>query len=97
MDFKLEIQKLQEKIALLADVKNIIKNESRISQSVELLELVHNRVTELSCPEKNPCKNLFLRCLEYPIDIHWDTKMLLQRKVQLGKELKSEFSDLLLT
>lgn len=55
-NFKLEIQKLQEKIALLAEVKNIIKNESRINQSVELLEHINRRVTELSCPERNPGK-----------------------------------------
>lgn len=52
-DFKLEIHKIQEKISLLADVKNIIKNESKINQSVELLELIHNRITEMSNPEKN--------------------------------------------
>jgi hypothetical protein len=49
VDFKEEIQKVNEKITLLAEIKNIIKNEC--NQSIEVLESLHNRILELSSPE----------------------------------------------
>lgn len=52
-DFRLEIHKLKEKIKLLVDVKNVIENESNIKQSVELLELIQGRVTNLGTTDNN--------------------------------------------
>lgn len=52
-DFRLEIHKLKEKIKLLVDVKNVIENENNIKQSVELLELIQGRVTNLGTTDNN--------------------------------------------
>lgn len=79
----------------MAEVKNIIKNESRINQSVELLEHINRRVTELSCPERNPGKHHLVPSLVYLIDLHWDTKNLLSSKVEVAKELKADFQSIL--
>lgn len=53
VDFTFEIHKIREKIKLMVDIKNAIDNESRMKQSVEMLESIMNRITDLANTDTN--------------------------------------------
>ena len=53
VDFHYEINKVKEKIKLIVDVKNVVENECKLKQSVEMLEQIFTRVNELSSADAN--------------------------------------------
>ena len=97
VDFESEIERIRQKIKVLFEVKSAIDNELHMKQSIELLEALYTRVCDLEDPTKNGNKFAHLLYIEYPISINWETKLMLQSRVEAAKKFKQDFYDLLHT
>jgi hypothetical protein len=89
VDFTKELKSIRDKIRLLIEVKRAIDNEGHMKQSIEFLEYLFNRVCELENSENNGNEiHSLTKNIEYPITIMWESKLMLQSRVNAAKKFK---------
>ena len=88
VDFTAEIDKVREKIKLLVDVKNAIDNEMHIKQSIDFLEALYNRVSDLEDQTKNGNKFAHLPYYRISNNNHLGDKVNVAKQSIIGEKIQ---------